>query len=173
MPAGQPTIMLVVRGLKSKLSREEMDRRYKERMPRFRDIPGLIQKYYSYDEATKEWAGIYLWDTEESLSAYLESDLRKSIPSAYELEAPPQIKQEPGSSGRSKARHRIVALVSAWTFSSQASSPNDRPAVCSPYWSKGKTVAARLPFCVDCLKSMETGWCCGAVNMKLRSPVTK
>jgi len=50
-----------------------MDRRYKERMPQFRELPGLVQKYYSYDEATGEWAGIYLWDSEESLAAYLES----------------------------------------------------------------------------------------------------
>jgi len=72
-----------------------MDRRYKERMPQFRELPGLVQKYYSYDEATGEWAGIYLWDSEESLAAYLESDLRKSIPSAYELTGPPQIERYP------------------------------------------------------------------------------
>lgn len=91
MAQGQPAIMLVVHGLKSNLSREEMDRRYKERMPKFRDVPGLVQKYYSYDESTKEWAGIYFWDSEESLAAYLESDLRKTIPSAYELTEPPKI----------------------------------------------------------------------------------
>lgn len=95
MPNAQPAIMLIVRGLKSALSREEMDRRYKERMPQFRELPGLVQKYYSYDEATGEWAGIYLWDSEESLAAYLESDLRKSIPSAYELTGPPQIERYP------------------------------------------------------------------------------
>jgi heme-degrading monooxygenase HmoA len=95
MPNAQPTIMLIVRGLKSALSREEMDRRYKERMPEFRELTGLVQKYYSYDEATGEWAGIYLWDSEESLAAYLESDLRKTIPSAYELTGPPQIERYP------------------------------------------------------------------------------
>ena len=85
--------MLIVRGLKSDLSHDELEQRYKERMPQFRDAPGLIQKYYSYDESTKEWAGIYLWDSEESLEAYLESDLRKTIPSAYELTQPPQVER--------------------------------------------------------------------------------
>jgi heme-degrading monooxygenase HmoA len=89
----QPTIMLIVRGLKSKLTEEELDRRYKERMPRFRAFPGLVQKYYTVDETTGEWAGVYLWDSEESLAAYLESDLRKSIPAAYELVGPPQIER--------------------------------------------------------------------------------
>ena len=89
----QPTIMLIVRGLKSKLSHEEFERRYKERLPQFREVTGLVQKYYSYDESTGEWAGIYLWDTEESLSSYLESDLRKTIPTAYELTEPPRLER--------------------------------------------------------------------------------
>jgi len=87
----QPAIMLIVRGLKSALPREEFERRYKERLPRFREVAGLIQKYYSYDESTGEWAGIYLWDSEESLRKYLDSDLRKSIPAAYELTEPPRL----------------------------------------------------------------------------------
>jgi heme-degrading monooxygenase HmoA len=91
----KPSVLLIVRGLKSRLSREELERRYKERMPRFREVPGLVQKYYSYDEATREWAGIYLWDGEASLAAYLESDLRRTIATAYELTEPPQIERYP------------------------------------------------------------------------------
>jgi heme-degrading monooxygenase HmoA len=87
--------MLVVRGLKSKLPYEELQRRFKERMPQFRALPGLVQKYYSYDESTNEFAGIYLWDSEEAEAAYLESDLRKTIASAYELTAPPRIERFP------------------------------------------------------------------------------
>lgn len=87
--------MLIVRGLKSKLSREEFESRYKKRLPRFRNVTGLLQKYYSYDESSGEWAGIYLWDSEESLAAYLDSDLRKSIPAAYELTEPPRVERFP------------------------------------------------------------------------------
>ena len=95
MSDAQPTVMLIVRGLKSKLSHDELERRYKERMPQFRDVPGLLQKYYSYDSTTEEWAGIYLWESEEAAAAYLESDLRKSIPSAYELIQPPSVDRFP------------------------------------------------------------------------------
>lgn len=91
----RPAMMLIVRGLKSKLSREEVERRYKERLPEFRAFPGLLQKYYSYDESTGEWAGIYLWDSEASLAKYLESDLRESIAAAYELTEPPRIERFP------------------------------------------------------------------------------
>jgi heme-degrading monooxygenase HmoA len=90
MRNARPAIMLIVRGLKSKLSHEEFERRYKDRLPQFRNVKGLIQKYYAYDEAAGEWAGVYLWDSEESLTEYLESDLRKSIPTAYELSEPPR-----------------------------------------------------------------------------------
>ena len=95
MDDARPAVMLIVRGLKSALSREEFERRYKERLPQFRELEGLVQKYYSYEESTGEWAGIYLWDSEESLAAYLASDLRKSIPSAYELTEPPRIERMP------------------------------------------------------------------------------
>lgn len=95
MSQARPTIMLIVRGLKSKLPPEELEQRYKERMPQFRAFPGLLQKYYSFEETTGEWAGIYLWDTQESLDAYLESDLRKSIPSVYELTEPPRVERYP------------------------------------------------------------------------------
>lgn len=95
MTPSQPSIMLVVRGLKSKLPREELEQRYKERMPEFRAFPGLVQKYYAYDESDGSWAGIYLWESEESLGAYLESDLRKSIAAAYELVEPPRIERYP------------------------------------------------------------------------------
>jgi heme-degrading monooxygenase HmoA len=75
------------------LSREELERRYKERMPQFRELEGLVQKYYCYDEATGELSGVYFWDSEESLSNYLDSDLRKTIATAYELTEPPRIER--------------------------------------------------------------------------------
>lgn len=93
MSSIQPKIMLVVRNLKSELPWEELKRRYEERMPQFREVPGLVQKYYSRDEATGEVAGIYFWESEEALQAYLESDLRKTIPTAYELTEPPVIER--------------------------------------------------------------------------------
>lgn len=93
MSDARPAIMLIVRGLKSRLSPDEFERRYRERMPRFREVRGLVQKYYSYDEATGEWAGIYLWDSEDALADYLESDLRETIATAYELIEPPHLER--------------------------------------------------------------------------------
>jgi heme-degrading monooxygenase HmoA len=95
MSDAQPAVMLIVRGLKSKLPHDELMRRARERMPRFREVPGLLQKYYTYDPSTGELAGVYFWESEESAAAYLESDLRRTIPSAYELTEPPRVERFP------------------------------------------------------------------------------
>jgi heme-degrading monooxygenase HmoA len=61
-----------------------------ERAPRFRELPGLVQKYYVRD-ADGAVAGIYVWDSEQSLHAYRASDLAASIPEAYQVSGPPDI----------------------------------------------------------------------------------
>ena len=85
-------VVLLVR-LRSPLPADDLKRRYTERMPEFRDVPGLLQKYYTYNKSTNEWGGLYVWDSEESLQGYLESDLRKTIASAYEAEGAPRIER--------------------------------------------------------------------------------
>jgi heme-degrading monooxygenase HmoA len=85
-----PQILFIVR-FKSSLSPEELQRRYRDRLPAFRALPGLIQKYYLHDPATDEWGGLYLWDSQESLDEYLASDLRKSIPETYEIVGAPRV----------------------------------------------------------------------------------
>ena len=85
-----PAILVIVK-FKSALSVDELRRRYKERMPQFEALPGLIQKYYFHDAATDEWGGVYLWDSRESMQAYAESDLRKSIPEVYEIVGTPRV----------------------------------------------------------------------------------
>ena len=88
-----PTIMLIVRDIQPGLTEEEMTRRYRARMPDFRALDGLIQKYYSFDKKTGTYAGIYLWRDQAALDAYLDSDLKKTIASAYELKGPPTVER--------------------------------------------------------------------------------
>lgn len=70
--------------IKSNLSLDEFDRRMLERRPQFLDVPGLIQKMYGRDPETGGICGIYFFEDEASLEAYRESELAKSIPTAYE-----------------------------------------------------------------------------------------
>ena len=84
-------MILQVIKLKSNLSEEELLKRAKDRKPQFEKIPGLLQKYYARGGTSGSYAGVYVWDSPESLQAFRESDLAKSIPQAYEISEAPNI----------------------------------------------------------------------------------
>ncbi|MCT4623961.1 MAG: hypothetical protein N4A46_10090 [Schleiferiaceae bacterium] len=82
------TIMQMVR-LRTKLSMEELLKIANERAPKFRALPGLIQKYYVNLPEPDMYAGVYIWDTKSSLLEFKESELAATIAKSYEaLEAP-------------------------------------------------------------------------------------
>jgi Putative mono-oxygenase ydhR len=70
--------------IRSGLDAAEFDRRLIERRPRFRDVPGLVQKIYGRDAATGDVCGIYFFDSGEALTAFRETELAQTIPAAYE-----------------------------------------------------------------------------------------
>jgi hypothetical protein len=70
--------------VKSDLDPEELERRVIERRPRFRDVPGLVQKIYGKDVSTGDVCGMYFFEDQEALSAFRETELAKTIPTAYE-----------------------------------------------------------------------------------------
>ena len=76
-------VILFVR-VKSDVDPDELERRLLERRPRFREVPGLIQKIYGRDESTWDACGIYFFEDQEALSAFRESELAQTIPTAYE-----------------------------------------------------------------------------------------
>jgi Putative mono-oxygenase ydhR len=70
--------------IKSDLDPKEVERRLAERQPRFREVPGLVQKIYGRDTATGDVCGIYFFDSDEALAAFRETELAQTIPIAYE-----------------------------------------------------------------------------------------
>jgi heme-degrading monooxygenase HmoA len=70
----------------SALDADEFERRLAERRPRFREVPGLVQKVYGRDNATGDVCGIYFFESEEALAAFRTSELARTIPSAYEAD---------------------------------------------------------------------------------------
>ena len=78
--------------VKSSLDPEELDRRILERRPRFLEVPGLVQKFYGRDESTGDVCGIYFFEDQSALAAFRETELAKTIPTAYEAkEVRPEI----------------------------------------------------------------------------------
>ena len=76
--------MLLVK-FASALPHEDVLRLMDERLDRFRAVPGLAQKYYAREPSTGEYVGVYLFDSEESLRRYRESDLAASIAGTYQV----------------------------------------------------------------------------------------
>ncbi len=72
--------------IKSGLDPKELDRRLVERRPRFRDVPGLVQKIYGREESTGDVCGIYFFEDQSALSAFRDTELAQTIPTAYEAE---------------------------------------------------------------------------------------
>jgi hypothetical protein len=70
--------------IRSELDAGEFDRRLLERRQRFLDVPGLVQKIYGRDPATGDVCGIYFFDSDVTLAAFRESELARTIPTAYE-----------------------------------------------------------------------------------------
>jgi hypothetical protein len=77
-----PAILFV--RIKSELDAQEFDRRLLERRPRFLEVHGLVQKIYGRDDVTGEVCGIYLFESKEALVAFRETELARTIPTAYE-----------------------------------------------------------------------------------------
>ena len=86
----QPARVLLVR-LRSSLPRDEILRIMRERMPEFRALEGLQQKYYLEDPESGEYMGLYLWRSPADLAEFSESDLRASIAAAYGVEGAPRV----------------------------------------------------------------------------------
>ena len=70
---------------RSGLSDEEARRMMEDRAPQYRATQGLVQKYYVRDPQTGEFGGIYIWDSEDSLHAFRQSELSRTIPTAYHV----------------------------------------------------------------------------------------
>ena len=62
-----------------------------ERLPQFRAIPSLVQKYYLKGAGPNQYGGFYVWESPDALAAFRDSDLARSIPSAYKVVGKPDI----------------------------------------------------------------------------------
>ena len=77
-----PAVLFV--RITSALAPEELDRRLLQRRPRFLEVPGLVQKVYGRDPETGDVCGIYFFEDGEALQSFRETELARTIPSAYE-----------------------------------------------------------------------------------------
>jgi heme-degrading monooxygenase HmoA len=77
----------------SGLSHDEVVRKLEERLPLFRAVPGLIQKYYARETATGDYVGVYLFESEQALRDYRASNVARGIPGVYQVQGAPRIEE--------------------------------------------------------------------------------
>ena len=90
-PSSKKEMIVQVIKIQSPLAENELIDRAQKRAEKFRDVPGLVQKFYVRRGGEGAYAGIYIWDSKESMMAFKGSELAKTIPAAYELQGPPEI----------------------------------------------------------------------------------
>lgn len=82
---------LLIFMFKSGLQPEEVREASEERAEQFRKVTGLLQKYYVHDKETNRFGGVYVFDSEESLKAFRDSELAQSTSEAYRFTEQPSI----------------------------------------------------------------------------------
>jgi heme-degrading monooxygenase HmoA len=63
----------------SESSLAETEARFRERAQQFRDMDGLLQKFYVHDEESGRVGGIYVFDSEASRDALFESEIHARL----------------------------------------------------------------------------------------------
>ncbi|MEP7232308.1 MAG: hypothetical protein ABI691_18740 [Ginsengibacter sp.] len=67
----------------STFSAEKLMNVCQQNLEDFRNVSGLVQKYYIAEEGTGAISGFYIFETQSARAAFWTSDLAKNIPSKY------------------------------------------------------------------------------------------
>jgi hypothetical protein len=67
----------------STLGYEKLMKTCEEDLEIFREVPGLIQKYYVIEENTGAISGLYIFKTRSDRETFWNSELAKNIPARY------------------------------------------------------------------------------------------
>jgi len=68
---------------RSTLSPEDLQRTCLEDLDVFRNVPGLLQKYYISEEFTGAISGFYIFENKKARATFWNSELAKNIPARY------------------------------------------------------------------------------------------
>ena len=75
----------------STLSDDEVQAMFEERADRYLEVPGLVEKIYLRFRDTGEFGAVYVWDSEQALVDFRETELARTIADAYQVEEAPLV----------------------------------------------------------------------------------
>ena len=74
---------------RSELSDDDVQALFENRADRYRSVTGLVEKLYLQFRDTGEFGGVYVWESEEDLQRFRETDLAGTIPDVYRVDGAP------------------------------------------------------------------------------------
>jgi Putative mono-oxygenase ydhR len=74
---------------KSRLSDDAVQATFEERADRYRHVPGLVEKIYVRFRDSGEFGAVYVWNSEQALMDFRQTELAKTIPEVYKVEQAP------------------------------------------------------------------------------------
>jgi hypothetical protein len=75
----------------SDLTDDEVQATFEDRADRYRTVPGLVEKIYVRFRDSGEFGAVYLWESEQALLDFRETELARTIPSAYQVVGEPYV----------------------------------------------------------------------------------
>ena len=69
----------------SRLTYDEVMERFAGRSDRYREVIGLLQKYYVHYSETDEYGGVYIWESEEALQKWRDTNLAGTLAETYQV----------------------------------------------------------------------------------------
>jgi heme-degrading monooxygenase HmoA len=75
---------------RSGLSDDEVQATFEARADQYRRVPGLVEKIYVRFRESGEFGAAYIWDSDEAMQRFRETELARTIPEAYEVQGAPQ-----------------------------------------------------------------------------------
>jgi heme-degrading monooxygenase HmoA len=90
MPIGGGVMIVSLVRFKSRLSDAEVQAMFEERADLYRNVPGLVEKIYLRFRESGEFGAVYVWDSEEALMRFRETELARTIPDVYQVEQAPR-----------------------------------------------------------------------------------
>jgi heme-degrading monooxygenase HmoA len=73
----------------SGLSDAQAQERFEARADAYREVPGLVEKIYLRYRETGELGAVYVWESEDDLERFRQSDLGSTIQTTYQVEGAP------------------------------------------------------------------------------------
>jgi len=67
----------------STLSPEDLLKTCRENLEDFRNVPGLLQKYYLSEETSGAISGFYIFENKKARAAFWNSEVARNIPAKY------------------------------------------------------------------------------------------